>query len=130
MKLKIITHDRTIYDGNVDEIHVTGISGDLGILPGRQPLTTPLTIGVTKAKINGATHYFATMGGVFQFSDDNAIILTNACESESDIDLRRAEEAKARAEERLAKMETQVDISRAEMALARAMTRLKAARHD
>lgn len=130
MNLKIITHDRTIYDGNVDEIHVTGISGNLGILPGRQPITTPLAIGVTKAKIDGATHYFATMGGVFQFSDDNATILTNACEAETDIDLRRAEEARARAEERLSKTEAQIDISRAEMALARAMTRLKAARHE
>ena len=130
MNLKIITHDRTIYDGNVEEIHVTGISGNLGILPGRQPITTPLSIGVTKAKINGATHYFATMGGVFQFSDDNAIILTIACEAESDIDLRRAEEARARAEERLSKTEAQVDVSRAEMALARAMTRLKAAKHE
>ena len=130
MNLKIITHDRTIFNGSVDEIHVAGKSGDLGILPGRQPITTPLAIGVTRAKIDGATHYFATMGGVFQFSDDNAIILTNACEAESDIDLRRAEEARARAEERLAKNETQLDVSRADMALARAMTRLKAARHE
>ena len=70
------------------------------------------------------------MGGVFQFSDDKAIILTNACEAESDIDIKRAEEAKARAEERLAKTEVQMDLSRAEMALARAMTRLKVVNHE
>ena len=130
MNLKIITHERTIFDGSVDELHVTGLSGELGILPGRQPITTPLAIGVTRTIINGNTHYYATMGGVFQFSDDNAVILTNACEAEGDIDHRRAEEAKARAEERLAKPELQADISRAEMALARAMTRLKAVRHE
>lgn len=130
MNLKIITHNRTIFDGKVDEIQVSGISGNLGILPGRQPITTPLAIGVTKTIINGNAHYYATMGGVFQFSEDNAVILTNACEAESDIDIRRAEESKARAEERLAKVEVQTDVSRAEMALARAMTRLKAVNHE
>ena len=130
MNLKIITHSRTIFDGKVDEIQVVGQSGALGILPGRQPITTPLAIGVTKVIISGITHYYATMGGVFQFSNDNAVILTNACEAESDIDVRRAEEAKARAEERLSKQEIQSDVSRAEMALARAMTRLKAVNHE
>lgn len=130
MNLKIITHNRTIFDGKVEEIQVSGTSGNLGILPGRQPITTPLAIGVTKIVIDGNTHYFATMGGVFQFSNDNAIILTNACEAENDIDVRRAEESKARAEERLAKQEIQTDVSRAEMALARAMTRLKAINHE
>ena len=130
MNLKIITHSRTIFDGTVDEIQVAGSDGNIGILPGRQPITTPLAIGVTKVGINGETRYYATMGGVFQFSDDNAVILTNACESESDIDIKRAEEAKARAEERLAKSEVQMDLSRAEMALARAMTRLKVVNHE
>ena len=130
MNLKIITHNRTIYDGPADEIQVTGTGGTLGILPGRQPITTSLAIGVTKATINGSIHYYATMGGVFQFSEDNAVILTNACEAENDIDVKRAEESKARAEERIAKAEIQTDISRAEMALARAMTRLKAVKHE
>lgn len=130
MNLKIITHSRTIFDGCVDEIQVVGKSGSIGILPGRQPITTPLAIGVTKTVVKGETHYYATMGGVFQFSDDNAVILTNACEADCDIDVKRAEESKARAEERLSKVEIQTDVSRAEMALARAMTRLKAVNHE
>ncbi len=130
MKLKIITHDKLIFDGSADEIQITGAEGTIGILPGRQPITTPLAIGVTRILINNENHYYATMGGVFQFSNDNAVILTNACESEADIDIKRAKEAKARAEERLSKASLQMDVSRAEMALARAMTRLKVANHE
>ena len=130
MNLKIITHDKLIFDGDADEIQVTGTEGTIGILPGRQPITTPLAIGVTKVGINNEHHYYATMGGVFQFSNDHAVILTNACESEADIDVKRAKEAKARAEERLSKTNVQMDVTRAEMALARAMTRLKVANHE
>ncbi len=130
MHLKIITHNRLIYDGNADEIQVTGSEGAIGVLPGRQPVTTPLAIGVTKVVINNESHYYATMGGIFQFSNDNAVILTNACEAEADIDVKRAKEAKARAEERLSKSNVQMDVTRAEMALARAMTRLKVANHE
>ncbi len=130
MNLKIITHDKLIFNGSVDEIQVTGSEGTLGVLPGRQPITTPLAIGVTRVVVNNENHYYATMGGVFQFSNDNAIILTNACESEADIDVKRAREAKARAEERLSKTSVQMDVTRAEMALSRAMTRLKVANHE
>ncbi len=130
MNLKIITHNKIIYDGSVDELEITGTEGVLGILPNRQPITTPLAIGVTKVTKDSETYFYATMGGVFQFSNDKAIILTNACESEADIDIQRAKEAKARAEERLSKHEAQMNLTRAEMALARAMTRLKVANHE
>ena len=127
MKLKIITHERIVYEGDSDEIVIQTMSGQLGILKDHVPLTTTLDIGVTKSRNGEAYKYFATMGGVFQFKDNIATILTDVCEDGCDIDVARANEAKARAEARLADVSANIDTQRAQAALARAMARLKAA---
>ena len=126
MHLKIITHDNVVFDEDVDEIYTKGVNGEIGILKDHVPVMVALDIGVTKAYKNGSAVFFATMGGVLQFKDNNAIILTNAGECGCDIDIARAKEAKARAEARLAEVKADVDAKRAEAALARAMARLQA----
>ncbi len=127
MILKIITHERVVFDDEVDEIVVQTKSGQIGILKDHIPITTVLEIGVTKAKIGTSVKYFATMGGVLQFKDNIATILTDVCEDGCDIDVTRANAAKNRAEARLADSAAQVDIQRAQAALARSLARLKAA---
>ncbi len=127
MKLKIITHEKIVFDGEVDELVVHTTSGQIGVLKDHVPITTALEIGVTKAKIGEKYKYFATMGGVFQFSNNNAVILTDVCEDSCDIDVTRAKAAKERAEARLAEYNAELDTQRAQAALARALARLKAA---
>lgn len=127
MKLKIITHEKIVFDGDVDELVLQTKSGQIGILKDHIPITTSLEIGVTKAKIGEKHKYFATMGGVFQFKDNNATILTDVCEDSKDIDVTRADAAKKRAEARLAEMNAGMDANRAQAALARALARLQAA---
>jgi len=127
MKLKIITHERVVFDGESDEIVIQTKTGQMGILKDHVPVTTTLDIGVTKSRLGEAYKYFATMGGIFQFKDDVATILTDVCEDGCDIDVARANDAKARAEARLADVSANIDTQRAQAALARAMARLKAA---
>ena len=127
MKLKIITHERIVFDDEVDEIVLHTTSGQIGVLKDHIPITTSLEVGVTKAKIGEKYKYFATMGGVFQFKDNNAIIITDVCEDSLDIDVARAKAAKERAEARLADVKADIDAKRAQAALARALARLQAA---
>ncbi len=127
MRLKIITHERVVFDNEVDEIIITTKQGQMGILKDHIPLTTSLAVGVTKAKIGDKEHYFATIGGIFQFKDNIATILTDVCEDGCDIDVTRANDAKNRAEARLADNSAKVDTQRAQAALARSLARLKAA---
>lgn len=126
MKLKIITHEKIVYDNEVDEIVINTTSGQIGVLKDHIPITTSLKIGITKAKIGDDYKTFATMGGVFQFKDNNAVILTDVCEESCDIDVARARAAKERAEARLAEAKAELDVQRAEAALARALARLQA----
>lgn len=127
MKLKIITHERTVFDGDADEIVIQTKTGQMGILKDRLPVTSVLDIGVTKIKQGENYRYFATMGGICQFKDNVATILTDVCEDGKDIDVTRANAAKNRAESRLADSAAKINTQRAQAALARALARLKAA---
>lgn len=127
MQLKIITHERIVFEGEADEIVIQTKTGQMGILKDHVPVTTTLDIGVTKMRLGEAYKYFATMGGVFQFKNNVATILTDVCEDGCDIDVTRANEAKARAEVRLAEAAANIDTQRAQAALARSLARLNAA---
>lgn len=126
LHLKITTHEKTVFDGDVDEIYSKGTQGEFGILPGHIPFMSALDIGITRVVVDGKTQSFTTMGGVFQLTGNEALILTQTAEKAEEIDVERAEEAKKRAQERLENEIDNLDVQRAEIALARAMTRLKA----
>ncbi len=127
INLKIITHEKELYNDKVDAIYSKSVEGEFGILPDHQPFMAALDIGVTRAENEGKMQSFTTMGGIFQFKDNEALILTDLAESGSDIDVTRAKSAKDRAEARLGSHEVEVDTARAQIALAKAMARLKAA---
>ena len=127
MKLKIITHENIIFDEEVDAVYSRGIEGEFGILKGHVPFMTALDVGVTKAIQGDKVKLFTTIGGTFQFKDDEALILTQCAECGEAIDVTRAKDAKDRAQARLAEQTAELDAKRAEAALARAKARLKAA---
>ncbi len=126
MHLKIITQERVVFDEDVDEVYTKTTDGEIGILKNHVPVMAALDIGVTKAVKNNDSKYFTTMGGVFQFKDNEALILTSTAECGDEIDVTRAKEALKRAKELLANKDAQIDAKRAEAAMARAMARLKA----
>ncbi|MEE3349201.1 MAG: F0F1 ATP synthase subunit epsilon [Candidatus Gastranaerophilaceae bacterium] len=126
MHLKIITHQKLVFDEDVDEIYTKGTAGEFGILPNHIPIMSALDIGVTKIIQDGKARYFTTMGGVLQFKDNEAIILTPTAEDGNDIDVARAKEALARARAKLAERDAELDVKRTEAAVARALARLKA----
>ena len=126
MHLKIITHERVVFDEDVDAIYTKGIDGEFGVLPGHIPIMAALDIGVTRVVQEGNEKSFATMGGVLQLKDDRAVILTNTAECEHEIDILRAKEALARAETHLKEAKAQQEAKRAQAAMARALARLKA----
>ena len=118
MKIKIITHEKVVFDGEADEIIAKSTEGEFGILENHVPCMKVLDICVAKIIDKGEVKLFTVMGGVLQFKNNEALILTDIAECSDEIDCDRAKLALARAEERLAK--------RAEAAKARALARLKA----
>ena len=126
MHLKIITHEKVVFDSDVDEIYTKTVDGEIGILKNHVPFMAALDIGVTKAVKDDKSEMFTTMGGILQFSNNEALILTPTSEQGEHIDEIRANEALKRAKARLADNNADIDSKRAEAAIARAMARLKA----
>lgn len=125
--LEIITPSKIGYKGNVTSVTVPGTKGNFQVLFNHAPIISSLEIGEIKIDEKGGEKLlFATSGGTIEVSKNKIIILAESFELASEIDSKRAEEAKARAEERIQKRkEADIDDFRAEMALKRAINRLK-----
>jgi len=127
--LEIVTPEKHLFSGDVDSVTVPANTGYLGILPGHAPLLAELGIGEIEYKINGRQEYMFCSWGFVEVLPDRVILLAQAAEIGSDIDIKRAEEAKVRAEELLHSRSVDIDFDRAQLALMRAISRLDAARH-
>lgn len=128
IRLRIVTPTKELYNDDATMVIMRGTNGDLGVLKGHQPLTTTLDYGILKIK-NGEDERLATLfGGFVDVTPDVITILTDSAEWVEDIDVKRAEEAKRRAEERLNSKKDGVDVLRAELALKRAVIRLNSKR--
>ncbi len=127
-QLEIVTPSRLLVKDAAEEAQIPGLSGYLGILPGHAPLITELAVGVITYKSNGAAHTLSVAWGFAEVLPDKVTILAEAAERPQEIDVARAEKAKARAEDRLKSNSADVDYDRAEDALQRAETRLNVAK--
>lgn len=123
--LEIIAADRVFFEGDVEHLVVTAIDGLLGILPGHEALVTSLPTGELKYMVDGKWHYAAISEGFIEVMPDFAVILADSCELPEEIDIKRAEEAKMRAEERMRQKQGIMEYYHTQTALNRAMNRLK-----
>lgn len=130
IKFKLITHEKVIFDGEVDEIYAKGIEGEFGILADHLPFMSALAIGVTKIVNNDEPIYFSTVGGVLQFINNEAVILSEDAENGNDIDLAVAKSEKEKQEAKFYTPEKIKDIQQSEKALAVAISRFKAANKE
>ena len=125
--LEIVTPDRAIVREEVDEIQLPGSEGYLGVLPGHTPLLTTLQVGELWYRIGPEKHYLAIAGGFVEILPDRVTALAQIAERAQDIDITRAESAKRRAEERLAKPSPDLDFERARIAMMKSLIRLQVA---
>src|ERR1035438_5340927 len=102
LKLEIVTPDAKIFSDDVDMVTLTGVEGEMGILPQHVPLMTQLCAGEIVARKGADTIFLAVGDGFVQVTGDRVAILTDMAIRAENIDEARAEEAQQRAEARLA----------------------------
>ena len=124
--LKIVTPERTMFDGPASYIIVRSTEGEIGILAHHMQLITPLIPHIiTVYPENSKTEQFTIGGGFLEVGDTTTVVLADSAEMASEIDVARAERARQRALEVLGKEDPNVDLLRAKRALARAENRLR-----
>ncbi len=100
---EIVSQDRTVFQGEADMVILPGAAGEMGVLPHHAPVLTTLKYGVVKVRRAGKEDIFAVAGGVAEVQPDLVTVLADAAENVEEIDTVRAQFAKKRAEEALAK---------------------------
>ena len=128
LHLEIVTAERLVLSDDVDQVNAPTKDGRVGILPRHMPLLTVLTEGELSIIKGGVRTEFAVFGGFMEVRPDRVTILADACDRSDEIDLERAEDAKRRAEERLASRKSNQDMALAEADLRRALMQIKMAK--
>src|SRR5436190_22589088 len=102
-KTEIVTPEKILFSEDIESLVIPAERGYLGVLAGHAPLLCTLKPGaITIKRSENDVTYFSTSGGFLEVSHGKAVLLTESAEEAKSIDLARAQEAKQRAEERLA----------------------------
>ena len=130
IRLEFVTPDRAITQEDVDEVEIPGEDGDFGVLPGHEPLLAALRPGALWYRKGTEKTYAFVGGGFVEVLADRVAVFARVAERADEIDAQRAEAAKRRAEDRLAKPSvTDMDFERARLASLKAIARLQVSRH-
>ncbi len=108
-------------------VSIGASDGRRGIIPGHMPICFPLIASRFTTTVNGVRKHYAAGEGILYFEDDVAKIFVDSFESQEEIDVRRAEEARKRAENRIRAKKPNLDLKRAEVALRKAINRIDVA---
>jgi len=127
LNLQIVSGERSLVNEQVDEVEIPGSEGYFGVLPGHTPMLAMLGVGELWYRKGGVTHYLSIAEGFAEVQPDRVTILAQIAESAEQIDTARAEAAKRRAEERLARPLMDIDSDRARIALLKSLMRLNVA---
>jgi F-type H+-transporting ATPase subunit epsilon len=127
LTLEVVTPDRSVVTDQVDEVEIPGSEGYFGVLPGHTPLLAMLQVGELWYRKGAEKVYLSIAFGFAEVLPDRVTILAQLAERADEIDSARAEAAKRRAEERLAKPAPEMDYERVRISLMKSLIRLQVA---
>ncbi len=128
LKLEIVTPEAKVYSEDVDMVTLPGVEGELGIFPMHIPLMTQLAAGEVAVRKGGQDFFLAVGDGFAEVTGERVSILTDMAVKDADIDEVKAEEARRRAEARLAEKLDDEEVARVKATLACSAALLKVKR--
>ena len=124
--LKIIASDRVFYEGRCRKLVLPAPDGEMGILANHENMVIAVNVGDARMEIEEGSWVDVAVGrGFAEVVNNRVTVLVDTAERPEEIDVRRAEEAKERAEEQLRQKQSIQEYYRTQASLARAMNRLK-----
>ncbi len=126
-EFEIVTPDKMVLKDAAEQMQIPAKNGYIGVLPGHAPLITELAIGEISYTEHGETHYLAVAWGFAEVLPEKVTILAEQAERPEEIDVARAERAKARAEQELRDGGPDLDYQATLAAIKRAEVRLQVA---
>lgn len=130
IKFKIVTPERTVFEQEIEQVTLPVSDGEVTILPGHRSYIASLKAGEIMFKSNSSETSIAVSSGFIEFNDNVLIVLADTAEAAAEIDLKRAEEARKRAEE-ISKEKVsmnEMEYARVAAAIEKEMARVKVAK--
>src|SRR5512142_1228645 len=127
LTLEIVTPERALAHEQVDEVQIPGADGYFDVLPGHTPLLASLQVGELWYRRGTDKQYLSVAFGFAEVLPDRVTILARIGERAEDIDVVRAEEARRRAQDTLARRPADADLELARVSLLKALARLQVA---
>ncbi len=125
INLDIVAPDKSFFSGEADMLIIRTTDGDMAVLYDHEPYVTPLAVGPLKIVDGSEKRSGAVAGGFLHVDEKKVTVITESVEWADEIDPKRAESAKDRAEKRLAHPGDGIDVKRAEYALKKALNRIR-----
>ena len=130
LKLEIVTPDAKTYSEDVEMVTLPGVEGEMGIFPMHVPLMTQIVSGEITVRKDGREQYLAVGDGFVEITWDHVAVMTDMAIKAENIDEAKAEEARRRAEARLAEKLDEADAAMVSAALAHSLAQLKVKRRQ
>ncbi len=123
--LEIVATDKIFFKGECESLVFPGLDGEHGVLARHETMVAAVKVGELRYTTEGQVHAAVVGDGYVTVSDDKVVVLVDFAEKPEEIDIKRAERAKERAEERIRLKQSEREYVRGQAALSRAMARLK-----
>ena len=128
LKLEIVTPDAVTYSEEVDMVTLPGVEGEMGIYPMHVPLMTQIIPGEIVVRKSGQDYFLAVGDGFVEITGERVSILTDMAIKAEHIDELKAEDARKRAEARLAERLGDEELASVNAALMHSLAQLKVKR--
>ncbi|MEY2430263.1 MAG: F-type H+-transporting ATPase subunit epsilon [Verrucomicrobiota bacterium] len=130
LKLEIVTPEAKTYSEDVEMVTLPGVEGEMGIFPQHVPLMTQIVPGEITVRKDGRDYFLAVGEGFVEITGERVAIMTDMAIRAESIDEAKAEEARQRAEARLAEKLEDADAAMVSAALAQSLAQLKVKRRQ
>jgi len=130
LKLEIVTPEGTGYSEDVEMVTLPGVEGEMGVYPNHVPLMTQVVAGGVIARKDNRDQFMAIGDGFAQITGERVAILTDMAIKAENIDEAKAEEARRRAEARLAEKLDDAEAAQVTSSLANSLAQLKVKRRQ
>lgn len=130
LKLEIVTPDAKAYSDEVEMVTLPGSEGEMGIYPQHVPLLTQIVPGEVVVRKDGREYFLAVGEGFVEITGERVAIMADMAIRAENIDEAKAEEARRRAEARLAEHIDDEEGAMVSAALAHSLAQLKVKRRQ
>jgi F-type H+-transporting ATPase subunit epsilon len=130
LKLEIVTPEAKVYSEDVEMVTLPAAEGEMGVFPQHVPLMTQIVSGEIIVRKDGQDFFLAVGEGFVEVTGERVAIMTDMAMRAESIDEAKAEEARQRAENRLAEHLDDEESALVSAALAHSLAQLKVKRRQ